>query len=103
MIDILRYTLIQCQKWKKILIGTRLDVYTNSLWTKVVLLLGDAKVNSLKFLMAKTRKFQICAHVLINMTKRLSHVENCCISTLMMSQDSVGPVRLSLPARYLDI
>ena len=40
-------------KVRKSLIGTRLDVSVNLLWTNVALLLGGAKVQLLKFLMEK--------------------------------------------------
>ena len=58
-------------KVRKSLIGTRLDVSVNLLWTNVALLLGGAKVQLLKFLMEKTRKCQIHAHVVIKRVRFL--------------------------------
>ena len=56
VIDIVSYNLIQCQKWKKVSLVLGLMFSKNSLWKKVVPLLGGAKVKLLKFLMKKNMK-----------------------------------------------
>ena len=43
------------------------------------------------------------AHPCLNQSSCSFHVENCCISLLLMSWDSVVPVLISLPVLYLEL
>ena len=64
LIYIKSYILIQFQNSKEVSLLIGLVFAASSLWTKVVLLLGGAKVKFLKILMAKMSSVK-CAHTLL--------------------------------------